>query len=85
MRSDWAAAAEAGKSDLKATQRKLKHFTQSVASKPQRALSSLPRITNCREREKKTGQKEQLSSPKREKNCGYIKVQMSVMDRPKLS
>lgn len=83
MRSDWAGAAEAGKSDLKATQRKLKHFTQSVASKPQRVLCSLPRITNCREREKKTGQKE-LSSPKREKSCAYIKVQMSVMDRPKL-
>lgn len=52
MRSDWAGAAEASKSDLKATQRKLKHFTQSVASKPQRALSSLPRITNCRGRKK---------------------------------
>lgn len=77
MRSDWAGAAGASKSDLKATQRKLKHFTQSVASKPQRALSSLPQITNCRERKKNMAKRTTFQHEKRKKLCVHQSANVS--------
>lgn len=75
MRSDWAAAG-ASKSDLKATQSKLKLFTQSVASKPQRALCSLPRKKNSRER-KNMAKRTTLLPEKRKKKCGHQSANVS--------
>lgn len=76
MRSDWAAA-DASKSDLKATQSNLKLFTQ---SKPQRALCSLPRKKI--QREKKYGKKNNFPAQEEKKEVRTSKCKCQLWTGP---